>query len=132
MNTIRPSPVDHRREQQAVTRRYDRVARIYDLIDAPMEAMGGRTRRRRLVAQASGDVLEVGVGTGANLAHYPAEVSLTAIDASPQMLERAKQRAQRLASTVHFEVADVGIIGDLYEVIPAMIAEINARKEASA
>lgn len=31
-----------------------------------------------------------------------------------------------------FEVADVGIVGDLFEVIPAMIDEIKARKEASA
>jgi electron transfer flavoprotein alpha subunit len=31
-----------------------------------------------------------------------------------------------------FEVADVGIVGDLFEVIPAMIAEIKARKEARA
>ena len=31
-----------------------------------------------------------------------------------------------------FEVADVGIVGDLYEVIPAMIKEIKARKEAQA
>jgi electron transfer flavoprotein alpha subunit len=30
-----------------------------------------------------------------------------------------------------FEVADVGIIGDLFEVIPAMIDEIQARKEAN-
>jgi len=29
-----------------------------------------------------------------------------------------------------FEVADVGIVGDLFEVIPAMIKEIEARKEA--
>ncbi len=31
-----------------------------------------------------------------------------------------------------FEVADVGIVGDLYEVIPAMIKEIKARQEAQA
>ncbi len=31
-----------------------------------------------------------------------------------------------------FEIANVGIIGDLFEVIPAMIEEIEARKEASA
>jgi electron transfer flavoprotein alpha subunit len=30
-----------------------------------------------------------------------------------------------------FEIADVGIVGDLFEVIPAMIEEIKARKEAS-
>ena len=31
-----------------------------------------------------------------------------------------------------FEIADVGIVGDLYEVIPAIIGEIKARKEARA
>jgi len=31
-----------------------------------------------------------------------------------------------------FEVADVGIVGDLFEVIPAMIEQIKARKEALA
>lgn len=31
-----------------------------------------------------------------------------------------------------FDVADVGIVGDLFEVIPAMIEEIRARKEALA
>jgi electron transfer flavoprotein alpha subunit len=31
-----------------------------------------------------------------------------------------------------FEVADVGIVGDLYQVIPAMIEQIKARKEALA
>ena len=29
-----------------------------------------------------------------------------------------------------FDVADVSIVGDLYEVIPAMIAAIKSRKEA--
>ena len=31
-----------------------------------------------------------------------------------------------------FDIADVGIVGDLYQVIPAMIQEIRARKEAHA
>lgn len=30
-----------------------------------------------------------------------------------------------------FEVADVGIVGDLFQVIPAMLAEISARKDAA-
>ena len=36
-------------EQRKVTRRYDRMARFYDFYDAPMDWMGTRRRRRRLV-----------------------------------------------------------------------------------
>ena len=45
-------------------------AALYDPISASMERrwMGGR--RRRLLAGARGAVLEIGGGTGANLAHY--------------------------------------------------------------
>ncbi len=34
--------------------------------------------RRRLLAEASGDILEIGVGTGLNLPHYPAGVTAIA------------------------------------------------------
>jgi len=27
-----------------------------------------------------------------------------------------------------FQIADLGVVGDLHEVVPALIAEINARK----
>lgn len=53
---------DKASEQAEVTRRYDRMARIYDLYDAPMEMMGTKMRRRALVGIANGTVLEVGVG----------------------------------------------------------------------
>jgi ubiquinone/menaquinone biosynthesis C-methylase UbiE len=76
-----------------VARRYDRVAFLYDLYDAPMERLGGERRRRRLVTRAHGRVLEVGVGTGLNLELYPAGVRLTGVDISSRMLARAAARA---------------------------------------
>lgn len=48
--------------------------------------------RRRALADAHGDVLEIGFGTGLNLPHYPTAVrSLTAVDPS-RMLERRVRR----------------------------------------
>jgi ubiquinone/menaquinone biosynthesis C-methylase UbiE len=101
---------EHDSEQSRVTRRYDRMAWLYDIYDAPMEWMGTRRRRARLLAWASGRVLEVGVGTGRNLEHYPNTVTLSAIDVSPLMLARARRRAGSLDRAVAFEVADVAAL----------------------
>lgn len=90
-----------------VARVYDRVARFYDLYEAPMDRMGGRARRRRVLRQASGRVLEVGIGTGRNLEFYPKGVELTGVDISPRMLERARQRANEEKREVRLELADV-------------------------
>lgn len=86
---------------------YDRVAAMYDVYTAPMEAMGGRRARRRLLARAQGRILELGIGTGLNLPHYPAGTELTGIDISPRMLDRARQRATRLGVAVDLKVADI-------------------------
>jgi len=94
-------------EQAQVTRRYDRMAWLYDIYDAPMEWMGTRKRRHRVVSAASGRVLEVGIGTGKNLPHYPAGVDVTGLDISTPMLGRARRRAERLERTVTLEVGDV-------------------------
>ena len=40
-------------------------------------------------------VLEVGVGTGINLALYPREAKVTGIDFSEEMLEKARERVER-------------------------------------
>jgi predicted TPR repeat methyltransferase len=46
--------------------------------------------RRRLLSYASGHVLEMGIGTGANLPHYRNEVEqLVGVDWSDQMLMKA-------------------------------------------
>ena len=99
-----------RSEQNKVTRRYDRAAPIYDLYTAPMEWFGTSRRRRRLVSQARGRVLEVGVGTGRNLAYYPHNPELTATDVSGAMLVRARRQAARLRRPATFAVADVAAL----------------------
>lgn len=94
--------------QGAVTARYDRIARFYDLIDLPMDVFGGvARRRRRLLARAHGAVLEVGVGTGRNLDVYPPDTDVTGIDVSAKMLARARRRADHLGGPLRFEQADV-------------------------
>lgn len=98
------------RVQAATTRRYDRNAFVYDLYDWPMDVLGGvRRRRRRLLAQATGRALEVGIGTGRNLDLYPPDVELCGVDVSGAMLARARRRAQalHLDRDVELELADV-------------------------
>jgi ubiquinone/menaquinone biosynthesis C-methylase UbiE len=49
-----------------------------------------------ICSRAAGAVLEVSVGTGLNLAHYPKRLHLTAIDLDPKMLSVARSRAHVL------------------------------------
>lgn len=98
---------DEADDQAQVTRRYDRMAWLYDVYDAPMEWLGTRRRRRRLISQVEGEVLEVGVGTGKNLPFYPPGQQVLGIDVSGRMLNRARDRADRLGISVSLEVADV-------------------------
>lgn len=73
---------------------YDRLAPWYDLLElVPDHLLGVSRRRRRLLRRAQGRVLEVAVGTGRNLAHYPPGCCVTGLDASRGMLERIRTRA---------------------------------------
>jgi ubiquinone/menaquinone biosynthesis C-methylase UbiE len=56
--------------------------------------------------QATGEVLEVAVGTGRNLPFYPADVRLTGVDLSPAMLQIARQRADELGRAVDLREGD--------------------------
>lgn len=81
--------------------RYDRNARLYDLIESPMELLAFRRWREKLWAQVHGGrVLEVGVGTGKNFPYYPKDARVTAIDISERMLERARRRAAQMGVSV--------------------------------
>ena len=65
--------------------RYDRHIRLSERLLFP-------DGRSWACAQASGDVLEVAVGTGLNLPCYPKGITLTGIDLSPAMLAIAPTR----------------------------------------
>jgi len=66
----------------------------------------GRTGgwRARLVEGLAGDVLEIGVGTGANLPHYRAASSVSAIEPDPARAEDARSAAAETARALGIPV----------------------------
>ncbi|MBX7219843.1 MAG: class I SAM-dependent methyltransferase [Blastocatellia bacterium] len=61
-------------------------------------------RRRKLIPQASGNVLEIGGGTGVNLQYYQGLASLVLTDPDPLMIEQAERKLRPGAFPVRFEV----------------------------
>jgi ubiquinone/menaquinone biosynthesis C-methylase UbiE len=68
----------------------DAAARGYDLVMGPVEAVYLGRVRRAFFRRARGRVLELGVGTGNNLAAYAPGSSVTGVDQSPAMLAAAR------------------------------------------
>lgn len=61
---------------------------------ARREERGNRELRREMVAGLSGQVVEVGAGTGLNFPHYPATVrEVVAVEPEPYLRERAGKAA---------------------------------------
>lgn len=74
----------------------------YDPLSARWEKRHGAELRRKLLEHARGRVLEVGVGTGLSLPHYPPVEELVATDPSEPMLRRARRRAAQVGRDVTF------------------------------
>ena len=83
---------------QSVVKTYRSYAPLYDLLfGAVLEP--GRQRMAKVVnGLGPATLLEVGVGTGLALQHYPPQTTITGIDLSPDMLSRAQLQADKLAS----------------------------------
>jgi SAM-dependent methyltransferase len=84
-------------------------AAIYDPILWWGERSGMAERRRRLLAQARGDVLELGAGTGLNLSLYPSQgiERLVVTEPEPNMADRLERRAASLGRAVEVVRAPV-------------------------
>jgi ubiquinone/menaquinone biosynthesis C-methylase UbiE len=88
-----------RRLQDKEAPRYDRQMKFFD---RTLFAGG----REWACSQVHGEVLELAVGTARNLRHYSADVRLTGIELSAQMLEIGKRRAEELGREVDLRVGD--------------------------
>ncbi|WP_239094371.1 class I SAM-dependent methyltransferase [Bacillus sp. B15-48] len=74
---------------EIIKKRYNRISGIYELMDRMIK----QEWRKQLLSNVSGNVLEVGIGTGANLPYYREDiVSLTGIDFSKGMLKHANEK----------------------------------------
>ncbi|TLS38894.1 class I SAM-dependent methyltransferase [Pseudalkalibacillus caeni] len=73
---------------KVISERYNRVSGVYDFMDTMIKHQW----RKELLKHVSGEVLEAGVGTGANLPFYPEQVKVAGIDISEGMLKQARKK----------------------------------------
>ena len=79
-------------ENDFVERVYEKLAKVYDLFFGPTLHPGRLEAIKKMNIQPGKSVLEVGVGTGINLSLYPSACTVTGIDLSTHMLEKARER----------------------------------------
>jgi ubiquinone/menaquinone biosynthesis C-methylase UbiE len=96
-------------------------AAIYDPMSRASEEAGMREMRHGLLAEAGGSVLEIGAGTGANLAHYDDKVeSLVFTDPEPAMLRRLQRKASEeapLAKILQAPAEDLPFEDDRFDTV---------------
>lgn len=94
-------------EREIKKRTYAHIAWIYDLLDLPFEYARYRPIRRRMFEGVGGAVLDAGVGTGRNMPFYPQIAEVVGIDASSQMLAKARRRKTSLGVATALRQMDV-------------------------
>jgi len=95
------------KDRTARWRRYwDKHAKGYDRQMTFFDRRLFGDTRTWVCTRAHGEVLEVAIGTGLNLPHYPEGVRLTGVDFSPAMLAIARRRASELGVQVDLREGD--------------------------
>jgi phosphatidylethanolamine/phosphatidyl-N-methylethanolamine N-methyltransferase len=102
---------------------YDRWAPVYDLFFGPVFQRG-----RRVAVDAAervgGRILEVGIGTGISLSDYSRNSRIVGVDISSPMLEKAKDRVEKLGlrhveDLAVMDASDLTFDDDSFDVVVA-------------
>ncbi len=92
---------------QGSSHRYSFVS-AYEKFMPFVERAGLSQKRRQLLGQASGKVLEIGAGTGLNLPHYKQDVELVAVEPDAEMAVLLKSRcAGRMVEIIQCPLSEI-------------------------
>src|SRR5439155_13744723 len=110
-------------EKDFVARVYENIAWFYDLTFGPALHPGRVDAIQRMAIKPGDRVLEVGVGTGINAPLYPTDCSVTGIDLSSSMLEKARERVARKGvenvRLLQMDAANLKFADDTFDVVYA-------------
>lgn len=103
---------------------WDRVAPTYDWAMVPLERYWLTRLRSELIAKAVGNTVEVGIGTGVNLAWYPEQVQLVGVDSSPKMLQASARHAARLGRQIELQPGRADDLGLATHSVDTVVATL--------
>lgn len=92
--------------KEEIRDKYNSFASWYDFIGIFSNILVGKYRKD-LLKYIRGRILEVGIGTGANLKYYSRDCKITGIDLSAEMLRIAERKAKKLGRDIALEEGDV-------------------------
>ena len=111
-------------------------AMTYDRMSRGGEDAGMREIRHGLLAVASGDVLEIGGGTGLNLPHYNGSVeSLVVTEPEPAMLRRLQHKVRDqapLAKVLRAPAEDLPFESDSFDTVVSTLVLCGVDDQARA
>jgi phosphatidylethanolamine/phosphatidyl-N-methylethanolamine N-methyltransferase len=110
-------------ENDFVTRVYENITWVYDFMFGPTLHPGRVRAIERMAIRPGERVLEVGVGTGINTSLYPPECSVTGIDLTGSMLDKARDRVSREGirnvRLLEMDAADMKFADDTFDIVYA-------------
>jgi len=86
--------------------RWNSASKYFDLANVGIERRYGKYKRE-LFTKCRGKVLLVAAGTGLDFPYFPEGLEITAIDFSPKMVEKAKEKSNAYNGKLEVVEADV-------------------------